>query len=169
MTTDEKVILTINSSIKECSSHLLKIERSYGLIKEFFPLTEDVLQSCSEERIEHLDQFIYRFTKLQDAMGTRLLPAVYSYLKNEIRPVPFIDILTSLEKYEVLTSENDWQFFRNLRNYLAHDYPESIAQTVLTLNALYINWNRMQSMYLRVRDYCVENIAGVPDCNVLTQ
>lgn len=161
MTTDKKIILTINSSIKECNSHLSKLTRSYGLIKEFFPLTEDGLKNCSEERIEHLDQFIYRFTKLQDAMGTRLLPSVYSYLRNDAKPVPFIDILSTLEKYEVLTSENDWQFFRNLRNYLAHDYPESIGQTVLTLNMLYTEWSRMERMYIHVRDYCIQKIAGL--------
>lgn len=161
MTTDKKILITINSSIKECNSHLSKLTRSYGLIKEFFPLTEEGLKNCSEERIEHLDQFIYRFTKLQDAMGTRLLPSVYTYLKNDTRPVPFIDILSTLEKFEVLTSEIDWQFFRNLRNYLAHDYPESIGQTVLTLNTLYAEWNRMESMYIQVRDYCVKKIAGL--------
>mgnify|MGYP001439332585 CR=1 FL=1 len=161
MTFVEKLILTINSSIKECDSHLSRVKRSYGLIGEFFPLTEDVLKNCSEERIEHLDQFIYRFTKLQDAMGARLLPSVYSYLKNEVKPVPFIDILSGLEKYEVLTSENDWQFFRNLRNYLTHDYPETVAQTVLTLNMLFENWKKMESMYIRVRDYCLKKIDGV--------
>jgi hypothetical protein len=161
MTFDKKIILTISSSIKECESHLSRLTRSHGLIKEFFPLTEETLKNCSEERIEHLDQFIYRFTKLQDAMGARLLPSVYSYLKNEVKPVPFIDILSSLEKYEVLTSENDWQFFRNLRNYLAHDYPESIGQTVLTLNTLYSNWDKLKNMYVQVREFCIKKIAGI--------
>jgi len=163
MTFDKKIILTINSSIKECNSHLSRLTRSYGLIREFFPLSEETLKSCSEEKIEHLDQFIYRFTKLQDAMGTRLLPTIYSYLKNEIRPVPFIDILSGLEKFEVLTSENDWQFFRNLRNYLAHDYPESAAQTVLTLNTLFSNWDKMENLYIQVRDYCMKRIPGITD------
>lgn len=161
MTFNEKLILTINSSIKECDAHLSKIRRSHNLIEGFFPLSEETLKSCSEENIEHLDQFIYRFTKLQDAMGSRLLPSVYSYLKNEIKPVPFLDILSGLEKYEVLTSENDWQFFRNLRNYLAHDYPESTGQTVITLNTLYSSWHKMQNMYLGIRYYCSTKIAGI--------
>jgi hypothetical protein len=161
MTFEKKLILTINSSIKECDSHLSRLRRSYGLIAGFFPLTEGILKNCSEERIGYLDQFIYRFTKLQDAMGSRLLPSVYSYLKNEIKPVPFIDILSGLEKYEVLTSENDWQFFRNLRNFLTHDYPESIDQTVLTLNMLFGNWKKRESMYMRVREYSIQKIDGV--------
>lgn len=28
----------------------------------------------AEEQIEHIDQFVYRFTKLQDAMGGATLP-----------------------------------------------------------------------------------------------
>ena len=44
MTFDKKLILTINSSIKECDSHLSRLRRSYGLIAEFFPMTEDILK-----------------------------------------------------------------------------------------------------------------------------
>jgi len=44
MTFDKKLILTINSSIKECDNHLPRSRRSYGLIAEFFPMTEDILK-----------------------------------------------------------------------------------------------------------------------------
>ncbi len=46
------------------------------------------MPNLSEEQIEHIDQFIYRFTKLQDSMATRLMPAIYSWLEGESRPVP---------------------------------------------------------------------------------
>lgn len=161
MTMDEKIIITINSSLKECDTHLSRLRRSYNLLKEFFPLTSESLKVSTEEKIEHIDQFIYRFTKLQDAMGARLLPSVYSYLQGVIRPVPFIDILADLEKFEILTSEYEWQFFRNLRNNLTHDYPESIEQTVITLNTLLSHWHTFEKLYLGVRKYCIEKVKGV--------
>lgn len=42
-----------------------------------------------EEKIEHIDQLIYRFMKLQDSMGTRLFPSVYAYIENDDAPKPF--------------------------------------------------------------------------------
>lgn len=45
-----------------------------------------------------------------------------------------------------------WQFFRNRRNNLAHDYPESMAQTIETLNILYQEIHVLKEMYRSVRD-----------------
>ena len=158
MTLNEKITVTINSSIKECESHLKHLNRASGLLNDIFPLTFESMANINDERTAQIDQFIYRFMKLQDSMGTRLLPSIYYYIQGSSGPVPFLDILASLEKFEVITSENDWQFFRNLRNTLAHDYPESTDQTVLTLNMLYKEWRRMESIFIRARDYCLSRI-----------
>jgi hypothetical protein len=53
--------------------------RAQNLLADRFPLLEKDFSNLQEEQIEHIDQFIYRFTKLQDSMGTRLLPSLYSY------------------------------------------------------------------------------------------
>lgn len=70
---------TIESSIKECDSHVARCVRAQNLLADRFPLLEKDFSNLQEEQIEHIDQFIYRFTKLQDSMGTRLLPSLYSY------------------------------------------------------------------------------------------
>jgi hypothetical protein len=154
MTVDEKLLLSISSSLKECDSHLDRLRRGYSLLKDFFPLTAESMKQLSDDRVALLDQFIYRFTKLQDSMGIRLLPSVYYHLQGSSRTVPFLDILSGLEKFEVIPAENGWQFFRNLRNYLAHDYPESIEQTVKTLNTLVERWSEMNLIYTGVKSFC---------------
>jgi IS1 family transposase len=118
---------TIESSIKENRSHLQKIERSKKLLKELFPTDEKTFKTFSDDEIEHIDQFIYRFSKMQDSMGMRLIPSLYSWLEGDTTPRPFLDILNRFEKLGIINSTDDWQFFRNLRNNLAHDYPESVA------------------------------------------
>ncbi|MCD6430887.1 MAG: hypothetical protein J7L57_06690 [Deltaproteobacteria bacterium] len=144
---------TIVSAISECESHLSRLTRSKQLLDQFMPLTTDSLKDASDERIEHLDQFIYRFTKLQDSMGTRLLPSLHSFFENSSQPMPFLDKLNRLEQLGILTSVENWQFFRNLRNNLAHDYLESVDQTVLTLNILYDKWPHLQELYIQARNY----------------
>ena len=104
----------------------------------------------------HLDQFIYRFTKLQDSMATRLLPAMYAWLEDAPRPIPFLDILNRLEQLDLIENVEQWQFFRNLRKNLALDYPESLDQTATTLNLLFKNINTMKSMYLKIRLFWLE-------------
>ncbi|MEF8823362.1 MAG: hypothetical protein V5B78_04485 [Desulfohalobiaceae bacterium] len=148
----------IDSAIRENDIHLQRLDRAKRLLAEFFPLTEGTFQSLTEEQIEHIDQFVYRFTKLQDSMGTRLLPAVYSWLEADSRPVPFLDILSRLEQLRLIEDASQWQFFRNLRNNLAHDYPESVQQTVETLNLLFQHLQELESMYSGIREACIRRM-----------
>lgn len=143
----------IESAVKENDSHLQRLARAKRLLSSFFPLSTSKMPALSEEQIEHIDQFIYRFTKLQDSMATRVLPAIYSWLEGESRPVPFLDILNRLEQLGLIDDTGQWQFFRNLRNNLAHDYPESMEQTVDTLNVLFEKIDLLESMYLKIRDF----------------
>ena len=143
----------IDSSIRECDSHIEKLSRGKHLLAEFFPLREENFNSLNEEKIEHIDQFIYRFTRLQDSMGKRLFPSMISYLDNDFTPRPFLDILARLEQLGIITSDSDWQFFRNLRNNLSHDYPDNTRTMIETLNLLFEEWERMENIYITARDY----------------
>lgn len=105
----------------------------------------------SESEIEHIDQFIYRFSKMQDSMGTRLIPALYSWLEGDSTPKPFLDILNRFEKLSIIKSVDNWQLFRNLRNNLAYDYPESLAQTVATLNLLYCEIDKFLLIFQQLK------------------
>lgn len=154
----DKTQSTIKSAIRENDTHIRRLERANQLLDAFFPLTVNTFQALTEEQIEHIDQFVYRFTKLQDSMGTRLLPAVYAWLETDSRPVPFLDILNRLEQLGLIEDARKWQFFRNLRNNLAHDYPESVQQTVETLNLLHQRLQDLLSMYSRIREACAKRI-----------
>ena len=91
--------------------------------------------------------------KLQDSMAIRLLPSLDTVIRADDSPRPFLDTLSSLEKYGVVPGEVDWQFFRNLRNNLAHDYPESIDQTAATLNLLYKEWRNFATILSQAQSY----------------
>ena len=143
--------VTLQSSISENDSHLMKITRARSLLKEVFPLTSEAFLTLVDEKIELLDQFIFRFTKMQDSLGSRLIPSLYGLLEGQGKATPFLDILNKMEKMGFLTSVEVWQLFRNLRNNLAHDYPESLGQTVNTLNVLYEDFSKFQDLYEKLR------------------
>jgi hypothetical protein len=61
------------------------------------PLDASRYQQLSDDEIEPIDQFLYRFTKLQDAMGEKLFLLILEFLKEEnTTNKPFIDILNRL-------------------------------------------------------------------------
>jgi transcriptional regulator with XRE-family HTH domain len=143
---------TIESSLSECEAHLDRLRHGAKVLADVFPLSEERLSALNDEKLAHLDQFIYRFTKLQDSMARRLLPSLYTWLENDPSPRPFIDILNRLEQLGVLTDVASWQRFRNLRNNLAHDYPGRRDQTVATLNELFDTWQELEAMFATARE-----------------
>jgi len=148
---NDEIRSKIESAVKENEAHQKRIERVVALLKEVFPADVISFKGFSETEIEHVDQFIYRFSKMQDSLGTRLIPAIYSLLEGDDAPKPFLDILNRLEKLQIIDSVDEWQFFRNLRNNLAHDYPESLAQTVETLNLLHREIGKFLSIFQRLK------------------
>ena len=70
-----------------------------------------------------LDQFAYRYTRLQDDMGVKLMPAVLKALGEDVALMSAIDRFARLEQLGWLESADDWQTLRQIRNQFTHDYP----------------------------------------------
>lgn len=147
---DEVIKLKCASALEECKKHAQRINTALKFLEPLFPLTEAVLNALSDEQTAVLDQFLYRFAKLQDCIGLRLIPAVYALLESDTSAHPFIDILNRLEKLGVLTSAADWQYFRSLRNNFAHEYPDRPEDIVHGLNALYASWDKFMMLYMKI-------------------
>ena len=147
---DEVIKLKCASALEECKKHIQRINTALKFLEPLFPLTEEALNALSDEQTAVLDQFLYRFAKLQDCIGLRLIPAVYALLESDASVHPFIDILNRLEKLGVLTSAADWQYFRSLRNNFAHEYPDRPEDIVHGLNALYASWDKFMMLYMKI-------------------
>ena len=147
---DEVIKLKCASAVEECKKHRQRIDIALKFLYPLFPLTEERLNALSDEQTAVLDQFLYRFAKLQDCIGLRLIPAVYVLLENDTAAHPFIDILNRLEKLGVLTSVHDWQYFRSLRNNVAHEYPERSDDIVNAINTLHASWDGFVVLYMKL-------------------
>ena len=88
------------------------------------------------------DQLLFRFTKLQDAMGERLVPATLAWLREAHEAWPMRDCLDRLERLGYLDVEV-WLQWRDVRNRLAHEYPN---QPTLRFAALLATVNAVQAM-----------------------
>jgi len=146
------------AAIVEGDKHVYRLDAAHARLLDHFPLTEQRLQDLDDDTVEKLDQFIYRFFKLQDCMGSRLLSALYSLTAPDDAPCPFIDILNHLEKLGIIPSVEIWMDLRNRRNSLAHEYPDSADQQVSSLNALYSGWHDLKDAYTGARAYYLEKL-----------
>jgi hypothetical protein len=101
------------------------------------------LRALSPSSYEHLskqdqrllDQFAYRYTRLQDDMGARLMPAVLRALGEDVATMPAFDRFARLEQLGWLASADDWATLRQIRNAFAHDYPDTAQERFDRLQA----------------------------------
>ena len=85
--------------ITECDKHLQRMSYVYTKMTLFMPLDISRYQQLSDDEVEHIDQFLYRFSKLQDAMGEKLFVLMLEFLHEENpKSKSFIDTLNRLEQ-----------------------------------------------------------------------
>lgn len=133
----------LNDSIKEtfdtCALHLKRMDFAKSKVEPFVPLNIDNYSGLSDETIGFLDQYIFRFSKLQDIMGSRLFPLILEALAEPVTDKPFIDILNRLEKLGILESAFNWVQLRKIRNDISHEYPASLVERIEGINFLFSN------------------------------
>ena len=118
--------------LAECELHLQALREAMERCPQ--PLTEAHFARRDAELIAALDQFAYRFTKLQDVMSAKVFRQyALEVLHEAVEAAPIIDILNLLERYGLLPSVVRWQEIREIRNQITHEYQLSPAELVVTL------------------------------------
>ena len=134
-----------------CDKHILRINEALEELSSTLPLTTESYAQLSSEQIRCIDQFIFRFSKLQDAMGAKIFRYILEYLDEDVTSLPMRDILNRLEKYKFLPDANEWIYIRELRNEIAHDYPLMENDVVHILNELFSKVDIMYGIYDKLK------------------
>ena len=87
------------------------------------PVTGWVALEADRLKVRLVDQLLFRVTKLQDVLGERLIPVTLAVLRESFEAWPMRDRLNRLEKLGFL-DVNQWLAWREVRNRLAHEYPD---------------------------------------------
>lgn len=154
--------------IYECNQHKKRIVSAYQKMKNSLPLTIESYTNFEEDKIEHIDQFLFRFSRLQDTMGEKLFPTVLILLGENITHKPFIDILNNLEKLELIFKD-DWMELRQIRNGVAHEYSFNMEELVDSLNVIYVSYARLIAVYDGIYQYCMVKFSFLNSNPVLLQ
>lgn len=109
----------------ECGEHARHLRNALDAMRRIEPLDAHRLESLSDDEIRIVDQFIYRYTCLQDALGQKAFKYLLEATQEPLGPAAtFIDRLNVLERLGVLDA-SDWEITRLLRNRLVHEYPDA--------------------------------------------
>ena len=130
------------------SPEMLVLAQAHALCEVHLDALHDALndmqqRALSSSEYEHLskpdrrllDQFAYRYTRLQDDMGARLMPAILRALGEDVAAMPAFDRFSRLEQLGWLASADNWNVLRQIRNQFSHDDPDSANERFERLQA----------------------------------
>ena len=101
-----------------CLGHAEALHEVLASIAPRRPLSAATLADLDDDAVQDIDQFVLRFGKLQDVLGTRLFPALLDVLQESYEDRPMLDKLNRLEKLGLLESTEAWEKLRALRNHI---------------------------------------------------
>lgn len=143
----------LSRAIREGETHLDRMHYAMAAMERFMPLDEAAYVRLSMDDIQVVDQFVFRFSKVQDAMGERLFRSVLELLGEEVKAKPFLDILNRLEQLGALESREEWISLRVTRNRFAHEYDEDAISMSEALNTAFAHAPRLGEIFERMREF----------------
>lgn len=145
----------IESALAEQEGNFIHIHNALDKLKPYLPVSTVHLDE--RDVVEHIDQMIFRFMKIQDGMGRRLIPLIVEMMEADTSDMTFIDKLNRLEKFGLIES-GEWNRYRKIRNDLAHTYPEEAEELVAAINEAALVVQELEAIFLKMRHFCQDKL-----------
>ena len=144
---DEENVDKLNKILKLLEINFERLDYAYSRIELLLPFNVSRITNLEADQISFIDQYIFRFSKIQDIMGEKLFRLILEAVEERIESLAYIDILNKLEQLEVLPDKTKWLYLRKLRNEVSHEYPMVDEEAVVALNSLFNTKEKLTEFY----------------------
>ena len=115
----------------EATKHIDLIDESLDVLQQILPLQD--YEALNQLQRFALNALIFRFSKLQDLIGAKIFRNYLEYTGYNTADKSFFDILKEIEKESVVDIDT-WDELRELRNKIAHEYPQELDEMLENIN-----------------------------------
>jgi hypothetical protein len=134
-----------------------KLEKHYIAIKEYKDLIDDLLKeqniydqftfnTLKPEKRAILDAYLKRFASIQDFLGAKIFSLLLGIAG--INNTTMSEVLSNIEKENIIDSLENWIELREVRNELEHDYPQDLQEALDDLKYCVNSFEKLESYYL---------------------
>ncbi|MEY3201253.1 MAG: hypothetical protein RIR70_803 [Pseudomonadota bacterium] len=161
MQRSEIIEYKINPALSECEAHHQRLMQAWAETREYLPAQSPTAHSTplTDSQVRTLDQMVFRFGRLQDAIGTRLLPALLQLIGEWHEAESFIDTLNRAEKLAILPSAEAWLMLRELRNQAEHEHPDQPERLLRNLARLIEHVPVLEHAFHQIGTFAKQRIA----------
>ncbi|MEA3352426.1 MAG: hypothetical protein U9Q33_01220 [Campylobacterota bacterium] len=134
-----------------------KLEKHYIAIKEYKVLIDDlskesniyeqfIFNTLKPEKRAILDAYLKRFASIQEFLGAKIFSLLLEIAG--INNTKMSEVLSNIEKENIIDSLENWIELREVRNELEHDYPEELQEALDDLKYCIDSFEQLESYYL---------------------
>lgn len=144
--------LALQIFLTECDIHAEVLNQGLEDMQKHLPLSDKA--EIDKDTLRILDQIAYRFAKLQDTMGEKVLPLILVLAQEPItESATFAEKLNRLERIGVISSAEEWKKLRIARNAIAHEYPDVPELRISAINRFLAGASQIILLYQTVQKY----------------
>lgn len=141
----------LQNYLNQCAKHVQRIEEAFSDITSILPLNADKYAKLNKAQVQAMDQYLFRFSKLQDTLGDKVFRLIIQKYEPSADKLPLLDVLNKLEKYGVLENAKEWISLRKLRNDVAHQYEDEPEEMSLAINNLLAQKEVIVKIFEKIR------------------
>jgi len=137
--------------LEESNIHIDRLNDVLNVLEKLYPLTTETIEILSLENKDKLDVLAFRFSKLQDLLGTKIFREYLEVLQYPVEDKNFLELLKELDKQNIIDIDI-WSEFRGIRNSISHDYPFDEDEKVEAINYLIKNVKYLINITKKIKD-----------------
>ena len=142
----------LSEMIKIADIHASRIDYAINDLKSIFPVAAEDIAHFSEKRFLLIELLINRFAKLQDFLGSKIIDA-FLEASGELTTstLTMIDKINKMEALGIIQNASIWFEMREIRNHLAHEYPDHPENTAKYLNQAFAMTPKLLDFYYTIK------------------
>jgi hypothetical protein len=138
----------LKSTLRGIREMMLSADIDYALLAE---QTIDRVWMADYNHQRIVNSFLFNYLKIQDRIGSELFRlALQQWRENDLDDMTMLDILNRLEKLGIIESVEAWDTLRELRNALAHEYPEDTKLRIENIQLALQGYLQLKAMVAKL-------------------
>ena len=161
---DEKI--RIESHIKILEKLFSYLDKDIEVFKNLYgiPIKIKILETIGDD--DNLRRLVASitsdFSKAQAILGEKLFKEIL-YFTDEIndKNISFFDILSILERLSIIENRLEWKQVKEIRNNIAHEYPEEVDKLADNLNMIFEKIVFLKDSFENIKNFYLKYKANI--------
>ena len=146
-------ITALENELRSAHRIAQRLERSLESTRRLIPLDANAIKKLTDEDQEKIDALLLRFVSLASMIQDRIARSVLLLEEENLTNASRKDMRLMLEKLGALREEREFGIIVELRNLIAHTYPEDLDRQAQIINTVHLRGPDLIEAFKDMKNY----------------